>query len=378
MSVVHPATGRVLPARILMTADTVGGVWSYAIELCRALSECNIEVALATMGVPLSSSQCAEAAQVQNLQIFESSFKLEWMSGAWRDVEDAGRWLLKLEQLVEPDLIHLNGYAHGNLAWNAPKVLVAHSCVLSWWRAVRNENAPAEWQRYRSEVTAGLNAADAVVAPTHSMLASLRQLYPWLGVGTRIVNGRSSEAFVPSGKYPFILCAGRLWDEAKNLDLVKCVASKLSWPVYAAGDCRHPDGGLAAAKEVRLLGQLEPQVLARWMAAAAIFVAPARYEPFGLSILEAALSRCALILGDISSLRENWNGAASFVPLDDPAELIDVIEDLISNRARREELGREARTRAMEFSRSRMLDGYLTVYSRLLDQAFRMSEEAAN
>jgi glycogen synthase len=80
-----------------------------------------------------------------------------------------------------------------------------------------------------------------------------------------------------------------------------------------------------------------------------------------------------VILGDISSLRENWNGAASFVPLDDPAELIDVIENLISNRARREELGREARTRAMEFSRSRMLDGYLTVYSRLLDQAFRIS-----
>src|SRR6202162_3625024 len=69
------------------------------------------------------------------------------------------------------------------------------------------------------------------------------------------------------------------------------------------------------------------------MAAAAIFVAPASYEPFVLSILEATLSICALILGDISSLRENWNGAASFVPLDDPAELIDVIENLISNRA---------------------------------------------
>ncbi len=32
---------------------------------------------------------------------------------------------------------------------------------------------------------------------------------------------------------------------------------------------------------------------------------PARYEPFGLSVLEAALSGCALVLGDIPSLRES-------------------------------------------------------------------------
>ena len=52
------------------------------------------------------------------------------------------------------------------------------------------------------------------------------------------------------------------------------------------------------------------------MGRAAIYALPARYEPFGLSILEAALSGCALVIGDIPSLREIWADAALFVPSD--------------------------------------------------------------
>src|SRR5690625_7216151 len=36
-----------------------------------------------------------------------------------------------------------------------------------------------------------------------------------------------------------------------------------------------------------------------WLRQASVFVMPSRYEPFGLSVLEAALSGCALILSDI-------------------------------------------------------------------------------
>ena len=38
------------PRRILMTADTIGGVWSYALELAQGLARHGVEVALATMG----------------------------------------------------------------------------------------------------------------------------------------------------------------------------------------------------------------------------------------------------------------------------------------------------------------------------------------
>ena len=39
----------------------------------------------------------------------------------------------------------------------------------------------------------------------------------------------------------------------------------------------------------------------------------ALYEPFGLAVLEAAQAGCALVLSDIPTFRELWDGAALFV-----------------------------------------------------------------
>ena len=44
-----------------MTADTVGGVWTYALELTRALQPYDVEVLLAIMGPSLSASQQDDA-----------------------------------------------------------------------------------------------------------------------------------------------------------------------------------------------------------------------------------------------------------------------------------------------------------------------------
>src|SRR5204863_5415627 len=123
---------------------------------------------LATMGDPLTDLQREKADRIPHLKVFESAFRLEWMEEPWRDVEKAGDWLLGLEARIGPDLVHLNGYAHGSLPWSAPKVMVGHSCVLSWWRAVKREAAPEDWDVYRREVAAGLAPADLVVAPPHA------------------------------------------------------------------------------------------------------------------------------------------------------------------------------------------------------------------
>jgi hypothetical protein len=98
-----------------MTADTVGDVWTYALDLAQALQPYSIDIALAIMGPPLTTQQRAAVQQLQNVTIYESTCKLEWMEGSWDDVEAAGAWLLELEALTQPDVVHLNGYAHGAL-----------------------------------------------------------------------------------------------------------------------------------------------------------------------------------------------------------------------------------------------------------------------
>jgi glycogen synthase len=354
------------PQRILMTADTIGGVWTYALELVRALAPYGIEVILATMGARLNSAQVREVNSLPNLEIEESNFKLEWMREPWHDVSLAGEWLLELESRHSPHIIHLNGYAHAALPWHSPVLVVGHSCVLSWWKAVKHGEAPTDCDQYRLAVTKGLRAADLIVTPSHTMLGALHEHYGPLPTSMVILNGRTHPALSPVTKEKLILTAGRLWDEAKNIAALATIASKLSWPVYIAGEKKHPDGLSTQFNHVHLVGHLSNAEMAHWFAKASIYALPARYEPFGLSALEAGLAGCALVLGDIPSLREIWDDAALFVAPDDHDALKAALNALISDRAKLKELASRARSRASEFTPGKMAQRYLSAYACLI------------
>ena len=356
--------GKRMP-RVLMTADTVGGVWTYAVELARELEARGVRVAIATMGNPLSPHQREEVAGSRRITLYESTFRLEWMTECISDVEAAGEWLLELEREFGPDIVHLNQYAFGALPFRAPTLVVAHSCVLSWWRAVRGEAAPAEWNTYRRWVKQGLAGAGLVAAPTRAMLATLADNYEWHESGLVLPNGASDTDFAPARKQHFVLAAGRFWDAAKNLSALERVAPGLPWPVKVAGAYKQPDGGTVVPEGVQCLGELSRETLAREFARAAIYALPARYEPFGLSVLEAALSGCALVLGDIPSLREIWGPAAMYVAPDDHEALHAALQGLIEDPAERTRLAQAALARARDFSPARKCDGYLAAYARL-------------
>lgn len=350
--------------RILMTADTVGGVWTYAIELMRALPE--IDFALATMGAPISEEQRAEASQLANLQLFPSIYALEWMDDPWAEVDRAADWLLEIARDFEPSIIHLNGYAHANLRWPAPVLVVAHSCVLSWWSAVKDTEAPHGYAEYRRRVQEGLNAANLVAAPTAAMLDSLGGNYGWRGLGHVIWNSRDPRLFSPAQKRNVIFSAGRLWDEAKNLAALEAAAPDVRWPIEVAGESSHPNGSQLQFKNVRALGKLPASDLVERLSTAAIYALPARYEPFGLSALEAALSGCALVLGDIPTLREVWGDAAKFVQPDDHRAVAAALNELIADEEARADCAARARARALRYSPARMAEGYRDVYRKLL------------
>lgn len=351
--------------RLLMTADAVGGVWPYALELARALAPRGVETHLAVMGPAPNAGRRAEAERL-GVPVHAGDYALEWMDAPWDDVARAGEWLLGLERALAPDVVQVNGYAHGALPWARPALVVAHSDVCSWWAAVRGEEAPASWDRYRAAVRAGLAGAGLVVAPTRAAADDLARHYGFAADRVRVVpNARRADEYPPLPKEPLVLTAGRLWDEAKNVAAVARAAAGLPWPVYVAGDAASPDGRSSGydAASVHTLGALAPAELARWMGRAAVYALPARYEPFGLSALEAGLAGCALVLGDVPSLREVWGDAALFVAPGDDRALATALRALAGDAARRELLGARARARALRYAPGPMADGYLDAYA---------------
>jgi len=351
--------------KVLMTADTVGGVWIYAVELSRALLREGVEVALATQGAPLTDAQREQVRGLAGVALFESAYKLEWMDDPWHDVARCSGWLLDVAAQVKPDVVHLNQFAYGGLPFRAPTVVVGHSCVMSWWAACRQDAPPAGWERYRREVTHGLQVADAVVAPTQAMLAALEHHYGPFSEARVIYNGRDAAERTPLPKEPLVLAAGRLWDAAKNVAALEAVAPRLPWAVVVAGDGRPASEGKPEPGRAHALGKLLPTVLDGWFRRAAIYALPARYEPFGLSVLEAAQAGCALVLGDIESLRELWEGCALFVPPEDDAALEGALQELIASPKRRELLAARARERARAYTPERMAAQYAALYREL-------------
>lgn len=363
--------------RVFMTADTIGGVWTYALELARALVPWRCEVLLATLGRAPSAAQRQAAAQIPGLTLCESTYKLEWMDDPWDDVDESGDWLLNLARQFRPHVIHLNTYAHGTLPWHAPILMAGHSCVYSWWEAVHGSTPPPAWQSYHRRVQAGLRHADLVVAPTRAMLDALAKHYGPLPPTQLIYNARGSRRFGPKRKEPFILALGRLWDEAKNISLLEQIAPQSDWPIYIGGEQRHPNGKQTDFNQLRPLGKLEQAEVADWMARAAIYALPARYEPFGLTALEAGLSGCALVLGDIPSLREVWGETACFVPPDDAGAMHDTLRDLMRHPRRHEAMGEAARARALRYGPMAMGRAYRQSYEHLLQTIERPIMPAA-
>ncbi|QMU29212.1 glycosyltransferase family 4 protein [Adhaeribacter radiodurans] len=352
-----------------MTADTIGGVWTYTIELVRALGPERAEVALATMGAPISVTQREEFKSLANATLFESSFKLEWMDNPWKEVDAAANWLMQIKEEFKPDLIHLNNLVHGHLNWRKPVILVVHSCVQSWWQNVKKEKAPDYWQEYQKRVTLSLQAAHLVVAPTLAMLEEAETFYGPFQNHLVVHNGRDLNLFRYQPKEPFIFSMGRVWDEAKNIKLLTEIAPQLSWPVIVAGDAKHPSTGeILDLPNVKFVGYLGQSEIADYLSRASIFALPAKYEPFGLSALEAGLSGCALILGDIPSQKEIWQHAATYVNPEDADQLLATLNKLISDEFIRNIFSFRAIKVGLQFSAKQMAFDYEQVYQQLLEE----------
>lgn len=359
------------PRRILMTADPLGGVWNYVVELCRSWSAAGTQILLATMGAALRPDQWEEVKRIPGLRLDESQFRLEWMEDAWDDVSSAGSWLLDLEEQWKPELIHLNHFVHGALSWQAPVLMTAHSCRLSWWEAVKGEPAPANMERYAHAVAHGLHSAQLVIVPNLMIKDSLEQYYGSLNRVQVIPEGRKAADYVCcQPRDPFILTTGPLWDEATNLSVLSQAAPALAWPIVTAGETRAPGASTSHEWEnLNHAGKPTAALLKRLMGRASIFALPALYEPSGLAALPAALSGCALVLADLPILRETWGECAIYADPHDADAWTQALQRLIKDDRARRRMADLAGNRALTYPMNRMHIAYQNACISLLETA---------
>ncbi|HET8636430.1 MAG TPA: glycosyltransferase family 4 protein [Acidobacteriaceae bacterium] len=353
--------------RILMTTDTVGGVWTFTRELADGLLNSGCAVALVSLGRQPSGEQRAWADNLTH--DWKTSFRyegldtpLEWMPQNESAYSGVAPILMKMARDFQPDLLHSNQFCFGALPLKVPKIITAHSDVLSWAESCRDGKLEdSAWLRqYLDLVKRGLAGADCVVAPTRWMLHALARNF-LLPESTAVVsNGRTLGA-TPSAAHKLqAVTAGRLWDEAKNISILRKVRSSI--PLLVAGEAH--DGFDAATGHLTSLGPLSENDLLTLFRESSIYICTSRYEPFGLAPLEAALCGCAVLANDIASLREVWSdGALYFSGAESLGELL---RDLCDNPEQLRAARIQSFQRAGLFTGQRMIKGYLQVFQSAL------------
>ncbi|WP_419730280.1 glycosyltransferase [Lichenicola sp.] len=304
--------------RILLTTDAIGGVWRYSLTLAHEWAALGVPVDLAVLGPPPDRAQRNEAEAIRGLSLHDTGLDLDWTAPDHAALQRSANGLAALAGGCGSSSVHLHAPAlvGATVDWPAPVVAMLHSCLATWWQTLRHGPPPEDF-RWRIDATGdGIRRAAHVVAPTHAFRDAVLAAYGDLAPIAVVHNGRHphpAPADPPSARPRQVLAAGRFWDEGKDVVTLDAAARLIDAPVLAAGSFRDPAGRETSAPGLVRLGSLDEPALANAYAHARAFISTTRYEPFGLAVLEAAQAGLPLVLSDIPSFRELWDGAALFV-----------------------------------------------------------------
>jgi hypothetical protein len=295
-----------------------------------------------------------------------SEAPLEWMSDNQRAYLDAEPLLLRTAHEFEAELLHSNQFCFGALPLSIPKLLVAHSDVLSWASGCRDQAMEASpWlDRYCRLTIAGSQGADAVAAPTHWMLSAFLANFPVSCPTYVVANGRRvNSGHMSADRKLQAVTAGRLWDEAKNLKMLANV--HFPFPLLVAGEADYASSTLPGLPgDATALGLLAENELLTLFRQSAIYLCTSRYEPFGLAPLEAALCGCAVLANDIPSLREVWGSGALYFR--DATDLSGLLAQLAHHPQQLQLAQYRSRQRAQRYTAGHMTEQYLAIYEAML------------
>lgn len=366
----------------MLTTDTVGGVWQYTMQLARALARFDIGVTIVSVGRTPSAEQRSDLSRLPHLRgHFNLPYKLEWMQDSEADIAAARSDLRDLIERLRPDLLHSSQFCFGDLPTTCPRLVVAHSDIISWQQWCADPDLPdSDWQGftrdYQRLVQCGLHGANAIVAPSAFMAANISRDYALPANRIQTIHNGMTISPRLGVKERLAVMVGRLWDKAKNVNLVAEAVQQAqadpssSLRVIVAGaeqatDYKWPPFTIGAV--IRYLGHLPAAQLYPLFARASVYIAASRYEPFGLAAVEAALHGCAILANDIPTFHEVWGDDAIYFARNDATALRRALSDLLDDDTRAASYGARAHLRALtRYSAERMAADYYQLYRQLL------------
>lgn len=290
------------------------------------------------------------------------------VTGAWQRL----RFPIAAERFIgEFDLFHGPDFVVPPTA--APTVVTVHD--LSF--LVAPEYADPHLVRYLSAaVPRALQRANAILTVSATIAGELGERFP--NVRERlfaIPNGVSCPPRVERkpARRPTVLMVGTIeprkdhycllsamelvWDKRPDAQLI--VVGRPGW---LSDDIVAAIRATRARRPLRWLSNADDATLERCYAAATLVAYPARYEGFGLPVLEAMARGVPVVTSDAPALREVSGGHARSVPAGDAEALAIAILELIDDEEMRSALAAAGQHWSTQFSWDRTAAGTLRAY----------------
>lgn len=329
-------------------------------------------------------------------------------SPVWESVSHARDLAEKIAQ-ARPDLAHFHfggNYGWGNrVFWKCPIVHLrklgvpclstnhgAFSILEGYcWEkrplAVKLALLPPAWLN-KQIVLAHLQCEVAV--SQHDYHALRRWYPPMRGKFRWIYHSRLHGTPPPPSleRQKIIVCAGTIGSRKGQPLLAEAFAriAKKSpdWQLIFIGRCgddallQQIHQTIARGKlenQIQLLGSRSDDELRGWLQRAAIFAMPSTYEGLGLSLQEAQFYGCACVgtrCGGVEDLIQDGDNGL-LVDVNNPMQLADALEELISAPDLREKFSRRAPQSVLEknMTAGKMVETYEQLYAEILNQSRR-------
>ncbi len=268
---------------------------------------------------------------------------------------------------------------HLPLLTSVPTVVTVHDLV---WRKAPDSMATLGRTLERALMPPSLRKADAVIAVSSATRADLLEYMPALEGKLEVI---PEAAFTPRQVPPprrgdYLLCVGT-FEPRKNLPTVLKAYARLrdsgvtSHALVLAGnpgwkqDVDALVAGLDLGAHVTLVRSASQPALEELYGGCDFLVHAARYEGFGLPILEAMTFGKPVITSNVASMPEVAGDAALLVNPSSVEELADAMRQLIQDSTVYEQLAARARPQAAKFSWDEAAAATLRVIEAVADSA---------